>query len=352
VRNALAVALVASVAAMTGCGGSGGSQGFGSGERHAAQLGLNALQQTSVPQKIIEVTQTADVLPDVCRVNAVGGKQKTFRLLVTWVPPYAKQLDRSYAWLEADFSDQGVLPPTLHLGTILGSVPKQQALRELRAHYGGAFARPSGDCQVLTNGFIQLLDSHAPGRGAPASGYVVGPNGKRVAKSAHAHSTAPLSPLVPAPVNLVDPDPDQSLKGDAAGMTVVRHIGGDRYELLVQNTSDIGFINTFEWSPPAGLRITGVSSSSTGRCALVNGGIGCAATLRPPRCTCNGSGGAVTIRFTAQELPGARAGVAHLTIRAMSPVPYIIPSHLGENLGDLPVCKSGQSSSGGSCTKG
>jgi hypothetical protein len=147
-------------------------------------------------------------------------------------------------------------------------------------------------------------------------------------------------------------DPDTLPKGSADAVTVVRWLSPGLYQLEVQNTSGIGFIDSFNWVPPANMTITAVTSSEGGQCALVGGDIHCSGKITPPSCTCE-PGGDLTVNFTATGLSPTYAngywtyyGIegSYLQIETMTPVPYHIPSFSsGQNL-DLPVCKKGQTS--------
>jgi len=116
--------------------------------------------------------------------------------------------------------------------------------------------------------------------------------------------------------------------------TTLRPLGGGRYELVVQNSSAIGAIDSFTWSAPPGLTITAVTSSNGAKCSLQGGSISCRGALRPPQCLCTGSGGAVEIDFTATGGASTEAdghtvihgfGWSYLRIEQMTPVPYLIP---------------------------
>ena len=144
-------------------------------------------------------------------------------------------------------------------------------------------------------------------------------------------------------------DPNTLGRGAADAVTVVTWLGSGRYQLDVQNTSGIGYINTFSWVPPAGLTITAVTSSEGGKCTLVAGNIQCNGKIAPPTCTCQ-AGGDLTVTFTASGLQPTFAngywtyyGIqgAYLQIEQMTPVPYHIPSTLPYGA-DLPLCKKGQ----------
>ena len=129
-------------------------------------------------------------------------------------------------------------------------------------------------------------------------------------------------------------------------------LGGGRYQLDVQNTSGIGYINQFTWVPPPNLLVTAVTSSEGGKCLLVGGSIQCNGKVAPPDCTCK-AGGDLTVTFTAKGLEPTFAngywtyyGIvgAYLQIQQMTPVPYHIPSALPKLGLDLPLCKKGQKS--------
>ena len=144
-------------------------------------------------------------------------------------------------------------------------------------------------------------------------------------------------------------DPNTLGKGAADAVTVVSWVSPGKYELDVQNTSGIGYINQFTWVPPASLTVTAITSSEGGKCSLVGGSIQCNGKIAPPNCTCL-PGGDLTVTFTAKGLEPTFAngywtyyGIvgAYLQIQQMTPVPYHIPSALPQGA-DLPLCKKGQ----------
>jgi hypothetical protein len=167
-------------------------------------------------------------------------------------------------------------------------------------------------------------------------------------------------------------DPDELDRGGVDVTTVIRSLGGDRYQLLIQNASDVGFINTFSWyvNGDAGLagktnavKLLSVGTSTAGHCKLAidkNSIICTGMTIRPPSCTCL-PGGTVTVNFTAvpnykwlRSLPqGPKAKLAthygifqnSMTVLGdMTPVPYHIPSYRepDQSLFDLPLCAKGE----------
>jgi hypothetical protein len=168
----------------------------------------------------------------------------------------------------------------------------------------------------------------------------------------HILTTGQYAPIAAAPViEGENKDPDQGAKSGLDVMVVTTSLGKGRFQLLVRNTSSIGFINTFRWVPPPNATITALTSVSTGNCRLLNGSISCRLVLRPPSCTCKGDGGSVKIRFTARIDLGGH-GLTHgfqygsLRVDSETPVPYIIPSSPDEKLSqvaDLPFCDKGRS---------
>jgi hypothetical protein len=147
-------------------------------------------------------------------------------------------------------------------------------------------------------------------------------------------------------------DPNTLGRGAGDAVAIVRWLSPGLYQLDVQNTSGIGYINLFSWVPPAGMTITAVTSSEGGKCSLQGGNIVCSGQIAPPTCTCQ-AGGDLTVNFTATGLQPTFAngywtfyGIqgAYLQIQQMTPVPYHIPSALPKYGADLPLCKKGHKS--------
>jgi hypothetical protein len=172
---------------------------------------------------------------------------------------------------------------------------------------------------------------------------------------------------------VVGEDPDEQDRSGVDVTTVIRSVGGNHYQLLIQNVSDVGFINTFSWyvNGEAGLagnthavKLLSVESSSSGQCKLAVDGnsIDCTGmTIKPPTCTCL-PGGTVTVNFTAvpdfawlkssqgkskPALLGTHYGIfqnSTTVLGDMTPVPYHIASYRNsqQNLYDLPICAKGE----------
>jgi hypothetical protein len=115
-------------------------------------------------------------------------------------------------------------------------------------------------------------------------------------------------------------------------LTVVRPLGKKgRFQLYVENTSGIGFINAFTWHPPPGWTIQKLTSIKGADCALrADGTIHCNGSVRPPVCLCNGSGGNVVIDMNVSTKANTKkktygAVGAKLQLDKMTFVPFLIP---------------------------
>jgi len=150
-------------------------------------------------------------------------------------------------------------------------------------------------------------------------------------------------------------DPDELDRSGVDVNTSIISRGGDKYTLLVQNLSNVGFINSFWWAAGPGITVTDVTGSSSGNCRVADKAtIECdAMKIKPPTCTC-APGGRATIDFTATiAAEKTEHGVAHggfveskLKLHELTPVPYHIPSYRGSETNlDLPLCAKGQRSS-------
>jgi hypothetical protein len=164
----------------------------------------------------------------------------------------------------------------------------------------------------------------------------------------HAAQASTRAAAAPAAVRV---DPNTLGRGAGDAVAIVRWLSPGLYQLDVQNTSGIGYINTFRWVPPSGMTITAVTSSEGGRCTLLNGNIECNGKINPPSCTCQ-AGGDLTVNFTATGLQPTFANGywtyyglegAYLQIEQMTPVPYHIPSVVPYGA-DLPLCTKGHKS--------
>jgi hypothetical protein len=122
--------------------------------------------------------------------------------------------------------------------------------------------------------------------------------------------------------------------GGTDAESLLHTLGANRYELDIANTSGIGYIDRFLWSPPPGWTITALTKTTGGSCKLVSAGISCTGTLRPPTCLCAGAGGAVVVDFTIDATSGLTSGGkartfgsegSGLELKSMTPVPFLVP---------------------------
>jgi hypothetical protein len=73
--------------------------------------------------------------------------------------------------------------------------------------------------------------------------------------------------------------------------------GADKWELYVENTNLVKFINTFRWVPPTGLQVKAITNAGGGKCRLSDGIIMCSGNIAPESCS-SCEGGGMTIEFT------------------------------------------------------
>jgi hypothetical protein len=143
-----------------------------------------------------------------------------------------------------------------------------------------------------------------------------------------------------------------ALAADPDASTVVRYLSPKAgvYQIELQNTSTVGYINTFAWVPPTGLTVTAVTGTTGGRCRVAQGEIQCVGArhgIAPPVCGCR-AGASMTVTFEATGYSPKFNGRywtyfgigSDTRITQMTPVGYQIPSTMAQ-APDLPVCAPG-----------
>jgi hypothetical protein len=141
-------------------------------------------------------------------------------------------------------------------------------------------------------------------------------------------------PNVPVIGGGIPVDLDPLVHRDDLSTTLAPLAGVHRYEVTIANTSDLGAVNSFQWYPPAGVRILELLGSTHGQCTLTGltgyGGnqfptvvlypnVYCKKVdLEPPTCTCLGDGGAVTISFVTDKDYGGGSGEIRLRSATLS----------------------------------
>jgi hypothetical protein len=185
------------------------------------------------------------------------------------------------------------------------------------AYAGGCQSKGGGDCVTTKNAYGR---PYANGRGCKVTGgdKAFGWNwnvaNRRVVFAHDAEGVLHLIHVSGADTNVV-----------------FRYLNGS-YELQVLNTSGIGYVNGFTWTPSPGWSVKSIKKAIGADCSVTRHGkmIHCTGTIRPPSCLCTGDGGIVSIKFTAaptkQEAGYLFGGSAsQFKVTKMTPVPYIIP---------------------------
>ena len=163
---------------------------------------------------------------------------------------------------------------------------------------------------------------------------------------ARLRTTGGYAPLVVPKAHLVRQGGLILNEPDAPAQTwvsaVLSSLGGrHRYALTVTNASNMGYINSFEWYAPTGVRILRVTGSSSGHCGpsgltgfggnqfktvVLYPNILCEKVdLKPPSCTCTGDGGSMTISFVLDTTTNYSGTARVLTA---TPVLKVIPAYL------------------------
>jgi hypothetical protein len=172
---------MASAAILAACGSDAAdSDVLARGDRNTAQAAMNALQHSSIPHTLVNLTFAARLAPAVCRVHLESRNPTTFKVYIFWVP----LIGSSYSWLDMRIGETASRD-SFHIGSavavlpggMLGAngrsiVPRSQDFDSplksygpgqtrrnklaIRAHAGDAFAKPGAACQVLTNGYLRL----------------------------------------------------------------------------------------------------------------------------------------------------------------------------------------------------
>jgi hypothetical protein len=117
--------------------------------------------------------------------------------------------------------------------------------------------------------------------------------------------------------------------------SIIRPLGNGRYEIQVSNTSGIGTLNGFTWTPPSSWTIRAITKTSGAECRLASTKkVVCTGRISAPQCLCTNTGGTVTVDLAVsvhtpkpEKDDHVTYGVvgAQLRITAMTAVPFLIP---------------------------
>jgi hypothetical protein len=135
-------------------------------------------------------------------------------------------------------------------------------------------------------------------------------------------------------------DPDQGAKSATDVNVLLRNVAPETFQLVVQNQSSIGYIDSFAWVPGPGWTLIAITKTVGGKCTISpDGGIACEGKISPPKtCTCL-PGGQMKITFKMKPPPDPRAtrstgkmvigtGGSYFIIKTMTAVPRHIPTEL------------------------
>jgi hypothetical protein len=179
----VAAAAVVLAVLLAGCGGGGvDSGGLTAGDRNDAQAAFDALHTSNIPTQLLNLSATAGRVPAACRVHLASKNPSTFNVYIFWIPYVGPQ---SYTWLNMQITKdanrdkfhlgsapavlpggvqlpggQMVVAPLADYDTPLSKYGPQQDRRNrqfLLAHAGQTFQKPGARCQILRNGYLQLL---------------------------------------------------------------------------------------------------------------------------------------------------------------------------------------------------
>jgi hypothetical protein len=112
-----------------------------------------------------------------------------------------------------------------------------------------------------------------------------------------------------------------------------------KYEVEVENENPTKFVSRFSWTPPSGLAITQITSSTGGRCLLTGDGIVTCVGLAAPAGSVTTMGGSIVVRFNATGLEPTWAGSYWIHHGVLGSVKVTQSTFT-----DLPLCKTGQKS--------
>jgi hypothetical protein len=160
---------------------------------------------------------------------------------------------------------------------------------------------------------------------------------------------AAVGALVLATVAPADSTP---IRVDTRYSMIVRILDTDKYQLEVDNPNPTRSIDSFVWTPPSGMTLTGITGTQGGKCLIDSGTLNCHGKIAAPICMCI-STDTMLVNFTATGREPTWANgfwihygvVGGFQITGSSPVQ-------APSFGDLPLCKKGQQSTKAHpCTK-
>jgi hypothetical protein len=148
------------VAALAGCGGGGhvDQGGFSAHDRVVAQLSLDTLEHTNIPNALISMASAADFPPAACFVHRLTTKPATFEVFVDWQPYNAYNAYESkrgdYIFVDGTVSADANAA-AFHVAYAASSVPALQAFALHQPK--DVMTKPFEKCELLQNGYLRLV---------------------------------------------------------------------------------------------------------------------------------------------------------------------------------------------------
>lgn len=126
-----------------------------------------------------------------------------------------------------------------------------------------------------------------------------------------------------------------------------------KYQVEFDNTNPAKLIDDFKWTPPGGMTISAINSTTGGRCLILEGIIECKGQWRPASCDSGECiGGSMKVDFTATGKQPTFVQTSYGGYWNHYGVIGTIVVHTA-TFSDLPLCKKGQKSTRAHpCTKG
>ncbi|MDX6511436.1 MAG: hypothetical protein QOE36_940 [Gaiellaceae bacterium] len=110
-----------------------------------------------------------------------------------------------------------------------------------------------------------------------------------------------------------------------------------KYQVEIDNTHPTRFVSSFNWTPPAGMHVTRLTSAYGGKCRLSTDGIITCTGLAAPPTSAQGVGEGLIINFVADGRQPTFENGYWIHYGVVGAVQVTT-----SKFSDLPVCKKGQ----------
>jgi len=113
-----------------------------------------------------------------------------------------------------------------------------------------------------------------------------------------------------------------------------------KYQVEIDNGNPTKFVSSFNWTPPSGMTVTSIASSTGGRCRLTGDGVVVCTGAAAPASSVPPMGGGIIVNFTATGRQPTWTGSYWIHYGVIGSVQV-----QESTFSDLPLCKKGQKSS-------